>query len=403
MSVCRQAVSTLYVTRNGLLEPLGQSQVFAYLKELARDRAVTLISFEKPEDWANERAIAAARAQCELVGINWQPRPFWTGRHGMSTVQDLATLAREVARLVQQREIRLVHARSYLPAAVAWYVWRRTGVPFIFDMRALWPEELITAGRVKRGSITHRVLLAIERACLRDAAAVVSLTHAAVDHLRKSYPRELEGQRIAVIPTCADLARFTPAAAPRTGARVYGCIGTILSGWFRVDWLAALFAAAAACDPEARFDIVTRDDADCVRRAADPNNKLGSRLTIGPRRPQDMPDAIRGHDISVMFYAGGAVSELGRSPTRLGEVLACGLPIIANSGVGDVAGILTEHRVGVLATGPSPSEMVAALEALDALMTDPRLSARCRAAAEQVFSLEGGVAAYDYLYRSIAG
>jgi hypothetical protein len=40
---------------------------------------------------------------------------------------------------------------------------------------------------------------------------------------------------------------------------VYGCIGTVLSGWFLTDWLAALFAAAARRDPSARFEIITRD------------------------------------------------------------------------------------------------------------------------------------------------
>lgn len=390
----------LYLTRNGLLEPLGQSQVFGYLKGLARDHSITLITHEKLGDWTDGKEMAAAIAQCAEAGINWQPRPFRGGRRGISGAQDLVAFARAATNFVGNQKVELVHARSYLPAAIAWYVWRRTGVPFIFDMRALWPEELITAGRVKRDSITHRVLLAIERVCLRDAAAVVSLTHAAVNHLRQTYPTELDGQCIAVIPTCADLDRFTPSVMPRMGPRVYGCIGTILSGWFRTDWLAALFAAAAARDPDARFDIVTRDDADSVRQTVDPQGVLGARLTIGSRRPQDMPDAVRCHDVSVMFFTDG-LSKLGSSPTRLGEVLGCGLPVIANDGVGDVAAIITQHRVGVLATGPSPEEMEAALDALDVLITDPKLSARCRATAEQVFSLERGVAAYDGLYRSI--
>lgn len=391
----------LYLTRNGLLEPLGQSQVFAYLKGLAVEHSITLITHEKAEDWQNPVAMADARQQCAAEGIEWQPRPFLSGRHGLGGALDLASVSAAAMRTVRDRKIQVVHARSYLPAAVAWYIWRRTGVPFIFDMRALWPEELITAGRIKRGSPTHRGIVAIERACLRDAAAVVSLTHAAVDHLRRTYTRELEGKSIAVIPTCADLDRFTPAVELRTGPRVYGCIGTILSGWFRVDWLAMLFAVAAARDPRARFEIITRDDAELVRRAVDPGGVLGKRLSIAGRRPKDMPDAVRGHGVSVMFFTDG-LSKLGSSPTRLGEVLGCGLPVIANSGVGDVAGIIKGHNVGVLAAGPSATEMSAALDMLDRLMSDPEIALRCRAAAETVFSLASGVSAYDGLYRSIA-
>jgi glycosyltransferase involved in cell wall biosynthesis len=116
---------------------------------------------------------------------------------------------------------------------------------------------------------------------------------------------------------------------------------------------------------------------------------------------KEMPDAVRGHDVSVMFFTDG-LSKLGSAPTRMGEILGCGLPVIANR-VGDVGRIVTEHRVGVLASGPADADMVAALDALDALAADPALPGRCRAAAEAVFSLEGGVSEYSSLYRSIAG
>lgn len=394
--------NTLYITRNGLLEPLGQSQVFAYLRGLSRDHDISLVTREKPQDWGNTKAMASARADCAAVGIRWLPHLFRGRPRGVAPALDIAAMVRQALGEVQTRRVRLIHTRSYIPAAVAWHVWRRTGAPFIFDMRALWPEELITAGRLKRGSAIHRAIVATERVCLRDAAAVVSLTHAAVDHLRQTYPRELERQNVVVIPTCADLDRFTLAQVPKAGPRVYGCIGTVLSGWFRTDWLAALFAAAARRDPSALFEVITRDDPQAVRAAIDQGGILRTRLRIEARRPQDMPKAVRGHDVSVMFYAGGETSELGRSPTRLGEVLGCGIPVVANSGVGDVAQIVTDHCVGVLAASSSDADMIAALDALDALMADPALPARCRAAAETVFSLERGVAEYNALYRAIS-
>ena len=394
--------NTLYLTRNGLLEPLGQSQVFAYLRGLAREHDITLITREKPEDWGNTGSMASARSACAAAGIRWLPRLFRSGPKGIAPALDTAAMVREALGEVRSGRARLIHARSYIPAAVAWQVWRLTGTPFIFDMRALWPEELITAQRLKRGSAIHRAIVATERACLRDAAAVVSLTHAAVDHLRQIYPRELDRQNVVVIPTCADLDRFTPAQVRKAGPRVYGCIGTLLSGWFRTDWLAALFAAAARRDPSAQFEVITRDDPHEVRLAIDPGGTLGPRLNIGARRPQEMPDAVRGHDVSVMFFTDG-LSKLGSCPTRLGEVLGCGLPIVANGGVGDVARIVMEHRVGVLAASSADADMVAALDALDALMADPALPGRCRAAAEAVFSLEGGVCEYSSIYHDITG
>jgi glycosyltransferase involved in cell wall biosynthesis len=392
---------TLYLTRNGLLEPLGQSQVFAYLRGLSRDHAITLITYEKSEDHADTARMALAREACAAHNIRWLPQEFRPRPKIIAPALSMMRMTWLVWREVRGRRAGLIHARSYIPAAVALSVHRLTGVPFIFDMRALWPEELITSGRLKRGSVLHRAIVAVERACLRDAAAVVSLTHAAVAHLKHEYPAELDGQRIDVIPTCADLDRFALAPTKRAGPAVHGCIGTILSGWFRTDWLAAWLSAVAIDDLDARFDIVTRDDADRVRAALDPKGTFGDRLSIGPRPTEEMPDAVRNHDLSVMFYAGGEVSELGRSPTRMAEVLGCGLPVIANKGVGDVADIVRQNKVGVIVDGPDPAQMRAALDELKVLMQDPDLPERCCATAEAVFSLDAGTEAYRGIYALI--
>jgi len=392
--------TSLYLTRNGLLEPLGQSQVFAYLRGLSRDHAITLITYEKPEDRADTARMARAREACAAHGIRWLPQTFRPRPKIIAPALSMMRMAWLVWREVRGGRAGLIHARSYIPAAVALLVLRLTGVPFIFDMRALWPEELIIAGRLKRGSILHRAIVAMERACLRDAAVVVSLTHAAVAHLKREYPAEVDGQRFAVIPTCADLDRFTPAPAKRIGSTVHGCIGTILSGWFRTDWLAAWLTVVAIDDSDAKFHIVTRDNVHDARAALDPNGAFGDRLSIGPRPFEEMPDAVRGHNLSVMFYTDG-LSRLGGAPTRLGEVLGCGLPVVANHGVGDVAGIVQQNKVGVIVDGPDPAQMRAALDDLKVLMKDPELPGRCRATAQAVFSLEAGTEAYRGIYASI--
>ena len=390
----------LYLTRSGLLEPLGQSQVFGYLRGLSRDHTITLITYEKPEDWADSACMARARGECERYGIRWLPQRFRYRPRIIAPALSMVRMAWLACREVRSGRAEMIHARSYIPAAVALAVHRLTGVPFIFDMRALWPEELITAGRLKRGSFLHRAISWIERVCLARASAVVSLTHAAVEHLRQVYPREIEGQRISVIPTCADLERFTPAPARRPGPMVHGCIGTVLSGWFRTDWLASWLYIASSRDPEAEFEIVTRDDVKQVLHALDPQGKLGDRLRIGPRAPDEMPEAVRAHDLSIMFFTEG-LSKLGSSPTRMAEVLGCGLPVVANAGVGDVASIIRDRHVGILVEGPDPQQIATALDAIHALLQDPELPTSCRRTAEEIFSLDAGTESYRSLYSEV--
>lgn len=390
---------TLYLTRNGLLEPLGQSQVMAYLRGLSREYRITLITYEKDEDRADTARMAEVRAECEALGINWLPQRF---RHQPRIIAPSLSMIRMVwlvRREVRRHGIRLIHARSYIPAAVAMVAGGMTATPFIFDMRALWPEELITAGRLRRGSLLHRMIAAAERACLRRAKGVVSLTHAAVAHLQHIYPDELAKQRVVVIPTCADLDRFVPATQPPE-QRVIGCLGTVLSGWFRLDWLASFLAAAARRDSEVHFALTTRDDPSKVRIALGIDKNVQQKLHVAPSASDKVQEVLHEQIASVMFFTDG-LSKLGSSPTRMGEILGCGIPVVTNDGVGDVARIIRKYRVGVLATGSSAPKMEAAWDELQELLADPDLASRCRQAAEEVFSLEVGTAAYSSLYAAI--
>ena len=73
----------LYLTRNGLLEPLGQSQILPYMKGLSSIASITLVSFEKPADSADLQALSSVQCQCQRSGIRWiqlrfrsKPRPW---------------------------------------------------------------------------------------------------------------------------------------------------------------------------------------------------------------------------------------------------------------------------------------------------------------------------------------
>ncbi|WGT51481.1 glycosyltransferase [Thioclava nitratireducens] len=390
---------TLYLTRNGLMEPLGQSQVLAYLRGLSKDYRVTLITYEKDEDRNDAARFSLLRTECERLGIRWLPQRFRPRPKVIAPAFSMLRMVWLVRREVRGQHAQLIHARSYIPAAVAMIVSRMTGVPFIFDMRALWPEELITAGRLRRRSILHQAIVTAERACLKSAAGVVSLTHAAVKHLRQIYPSELANQRIVVIPTCADLERFVP-AKKKPDATEIGCLGTVLSGWFKLDWLVSFLSVAVEQTPNAKIVLTTRDNPEEVRAAFRENEAVLERLKIAPSPSDQVPDVLRGQTASVMFFTEG-LSKLGSSPTRMGEILGCGMPVVANDGVGDVAAIIRKYDVGVLVDSASKEDMNAAWDKLLALLEDPDLPDRCRRAAEEVFSLASGVSIYRNLYEDI--
>jgi glycosyltransferase involved in cell wall biosynthesis len=393
-------MNVVYLSYTGLAEPLGQSQVLAYLRGLSGRHRITLVTFEKPADLADTAAMTALRDLCGKHGIHWVPRRYHHRPRLLATAWDLAVFAFTAFRQARNAQADVVHARGNIPAFVALGLRRVLNVPCIFDMRAFWPEEMVTAGRLERNSVMFRLLTWGEWLCLRRADAVVVQTQAAADHLQHETLGDLA--KLHVIPTCVDLERFH-CAQPETSRRppVIGSVGSVSSGWFRLDWLMAFLHACAGIWPDAKFHVVTRDEPASIASAAERVGLGPDRLRVESRAPGEMPQAFARLDAVAMFFEPG-LAKLASCPTRMGEALACGLPVVANAGVGDVAGIIRRYGVGVVVEDATAPSMRRAAAELVRLLEDPELARRCREAAEAWFSLEAGVAAYHALYREIA-
>lgn len=392
--------NTIYLSHNGLLEPLGQSQVMNYLKGLSENYSINVISYEKSENFSNESDLMKIRKNCESFGINWFPQVFQPNKNFFILIFVIIKMIWLVWRFTIKNKIDLIHARSYIPTTVALIINKFTNVPFIFDMRALWSEELINSSKITRGSFKHRVLLKIERSCIAKSAAIVSLTNILVNYLKDTYPNEMKNQEITVIPTCADLKNFIYKKIKKQNYLTHGCIGTVLSSWFLTDRLKKWIEIASYRDPTALFEIVTLDNYETVKTKIDPENKLEGRLKIYSKHPEEMPNVLHKHNLSIMFFSDG-LSKLGSAPTRMAEALGSGLPIVINEGVGDTSNIIRENNVGVIIKDNDQKSIEEAFEKLLILLKDPNLNIRCRKTAEKLFSLEYGTNLYKKIYEKI--
>lgn len=393
-------VPVLYLSYTGLLEPLGQSQVLAYLERLAGTHAITLVTFEKPSSLADADALASMHERCRRAAIRWLPQRYHHRPRLLATTFDLARMTWLAIR--HARRGGLVHCRGYVAAIAAWLARGITHVPFVFDMRALWLDEMRVAGRLRAGSLLERTLRALERRLLRDAAAVVSLTKAAVDHLH-GRDDALKDQTFVVIPTCVDLDRFVvrDRQADHAERLRLGSVGTIASGWFPIDRLAGLFAELRRAVPDARLWVTTRDDpSDLLAQLAAAGVPAAS-VDARACTPEQVPARMAGLSVGFCVFADAGAAKRGSMPTRMGEFLAGGVPVIGNRGVGDVAELIERYRVGVVLDRFDAIGYRTAIAQLRTLLEDPALADRCRAAAEDYFSVDRGAARYAQLYRNV--
>ena len=117
--------------------------------------------------------------------------------------------------------------------------------------------------------------------------------------------------------------------------------------------------------------------------------------------PLEMPRYLQAADVAVSLIK-PCYSKQSSSPTKMAEYLAAGLPVICNTGIGDLDELVETDRVGVLLHEFNETSYLRALAEVEALLHDPDLPARCRASAAARFDLTHvGGARYRRLYEQL--
>jgi PEP-CTERM/exosortase A-associated glycosyltransferase len=148
-------------------------------------------------------------------------------------VLEMRAVARRIKELIRAFGPNLVHAHSPaligLPAARAA---ARLGLPFVYEVRALWEDAAVTQGTTREGGVRYRLTRGLETVVLRRADAVVTLC---AGMKRELAGRGVPDDKITVVPNAVDLPAFDRAASPDpelaqrlgvAGATVLGFIGS---------------------------------------------------------------------------------------------------------------------------------------------------------------------------------
>lgn len=400
----------LYLSYDGLTDPLGPSQVLAYLKALsALGHRISLVTFEKPERSAAERAAMAE--ECRAAGIDWHPQSYTKRPPVLSTLKDLRRMRKVALDLHRRERFDIVHCRSYPPALVGLAV-QKKGAKLLFDMRGFWADERVEGGLWNLRHPLYRTIFdwfkRQEKRLLGAADHIVVLTEAAKSILRERWGVPAS-KPVSVIPCCADLAAFPPITperrdAARAGlaipaeARVAAYLGSI-GTWYMLGEMLDFFARQRARDPRAVMLFVTRDAPEPILAAAAERGIPADALRVRAASRAEVPLLLTAADYS-LFFIRPTFSKQASSPVKLGELLAVELPVVTNAGVGDVDHILEETGGGLLVREFTRQEYDRALDGLDRLAIDPE---RRRSGLLRWFDLEEGVRRYAAVYRELSG
>lgn len=405
-----EGMSVLYLTYDGLTDPLGQSQVLPYLEGLSRQGyRFVVLSFEKP-GVASDEAMARIRERCRAQGIAWHPLRYHKRPPVISTAYDLLRGVVAAWQLCQRYRPLWLHARSDIPAFIGLTLKRLTGISLVFDMRGFWVGERIDGGIWRNGSWVVRVANGIERWLVNGADWIVVLTEAMAAELK----RRGASAPISVIPTCVDTELFRPerAAAPAADRSVgsegmtsdsgptlvyAGSLGTV----YMLDEVLRFSAEAFRHWGGGRLLLVSPQSDQSFVAEAIARCGLSQRVVCVRAGYREVPRWLVQADAGIAFYQPGP-SVIGRYPTKIGEYLACGIPAVVNRHVPDATQLVEQRRVGAVLDRFEPEAFRQAAERLRELWCDGEaLQHRCRRTAEECLSVSVGVERYRQLYEGI--
>jgi glycosyltransferase involved in cell wall biosynthesis len=360
-----------------------------------------VVSFEKREtaDAAARESVAAA---LHSVGATWTPLRYHRSPPVAGTIFDMARGMLHVGPKPQ-----LVHARSTVPAVMAALLNVQRGVPWIFDVRGLLAREYADAGHWNPNGLLYKMADAVERRLLRRADGLVFLTRRIdtdlvhEDALAPGAPRE-------IVPCATSLDEFRPNLEARLRVRRALGIGSSrvlvysggVTGWYRMAEMAAFFRVARGDMDDLHFLVLSPQVAE-ARRAVEVAG-VAAHTTVLALRPEQVPDYLAAADAGICFV-GDLPSKRASSPTKYGEYLASGLPVVTNPWTGDASDLRGEPA-WILVNALTEEAYREGARALASTLEPPDEAVRAaRALAEREFGLEAAIARYDHLYRRVLG
>lgn len=401
-------IRTLYLSYDGLTDPLGQSQVLPYLLKLSEDKEIHIISCEKSINFKHYKKDIYALIKGKR--IYWHPLTYHKYPPIFSTIWDLWRIKNLATDLNKTLNFQLVHCRSHLMAILGDYLKRSIGIPYVFDMRSFFPEERVDGNLWPQKKLIFKLIFnyfkSKEVKMFESSDQIVVLTDAAKKILSLNYNED----KISVIPCCADFDLFNFKSVSRESINMakddlklndnhfilsyLGSVGT----WYELDNMLEFFARVKLKKPNAVFVFFTPSEPNIILSKLEKYGIKNEDIRIRFIDRIDLPRYLLVSSISI-FFIKNTFSKKASSPTKHAELMGLGIPVISNFGVGDLDVIINTTKTGQLIDMNEVTSIDKVINAIDDLVAIDRDYIRKRG--KEIYSLTKGSLSYDGIYSNI--
>jgi glycosyltransferase involved in cell wall biosynthesis len=376
----------IYISYTGLLEPLGRSQVLNLLNKIGGSCKIKLYTFEKIVPGEIEEINVIKKKEIR-DHIQWKVLKYHRSPRLLATIYDILNCTIKILSTGKKEQISLLHARGHISAIIAMIIFKIRGTPFIFDMRGLWPDQMVNAGRLNENGIIYRTLKKIEFQILVTCTKLEVNTNALLNYLDMKHPEISLKEKTHVFPSYVDLDHFKPNSKISKSKYFHvGIVGTV-TGWANLTGMLEFFSVVRDQNNKSKLTIVTQDDPELIYKEVRLKSIKRQNINVIDAEYNDVPALMNTMDVGIFLYH-DHLSEISRAPTKMGEFLACGVPCIGSACTGDVKFILESENVGVSLSAYRKKDYLEAYARIKSILTDSELKNRCRDVAEKYFSIE---------------
>ena len=405
----------LFISYDGMTDPLGQSQVIPYLSGLTRyGYRFTILSCDKPEKYAANKNYV--EELLHEASIKWVSIPYHKSPPVLSSIYDYQKLKAKAKEIYQADPFDMVHTRPGLPTLAALWLKKKYAVKFLDDVRGFWADERVDGGMWNLGNPIFKAVYGFfkrhENECLEKADYVTCLTYAAKTEMLTWKHIKKQPLNIEVIPCSADLQLFDPSninsrLKEQFGQElkvsdediIFSYLGSI-GGWYLTEEMMRLCKLIADKIPNAKFLFISPHRHEVIEEAAAKQGVPSGKIMVRQAARHEVP-VLLSFSQYALFFIKPCYSKISSSPTKHGEIMAMGIPVITNSGVGDVEMIVNKYNSGFVLKDFSARSFAEVVNAIASGKTFDK--AAIRKGASEFYSLAEAVERYRKVYKSILG
>ncbi|HSH67630.1 MAG TPA: glycosyltransferase [Bacteroidia bacterium] len=402
----------LYISYDGMTDPLGQSQVIPYLIGLSQKNKITIISCEKKDRFEKQKVLI--QQQLDQHQIGWIPVSYSSLPSILSKQWNIMRMKKKAIAFCKMEHPEIVHCRSYMAALIGLLLKKKFNTRFIFDMRGFWVDERIEGNIWSQTNFIHRKLYSYfkkkEIQFLQHADYTITLTENAKKEILSWQHLQSFSVPIEVIPCCADLEHFSIKNIQQSAQQqlekklavseddfiitYLGSIGT----WYLLDEMLDFFLYVMKQFETAKFLFITQDSKAHILEKAAAKGIKEERLIICAASRGEVPLYLSLSKIAVYFIR-PTYSKKASSPTKTAEILGMGIPIVTNSGIGDSDLLLKNPGTGVIIDDFRIETYIKAVNRFFLLLSSDK-NERVELS-HTYFSLNRGIELYQSVYNKI--